>query len=585
MTTPTGPEDPHPSVDASGRGGPHPSSHAPDPDHPYPSKGTSAIHDPSAQHVASRVTASGESLRPLATIGLFAQLKVRLVVGGLRGNVRQLVGFVFALAGAVALAGFGFFVMAVLRLVPADVALSTTTLLFASLTFAWMFMPLLAFGLDDTPDPAKLALFPLRTREIALGLFTSSVTGVWPAVTLVVTSGAIVGLTPGPVGVLVGVPAVLLQFALCVVASRLITTVLSRALRSRRGRDVLAVSTIVAVLLVPLSNLLLDRGVGDPMAVLHGTAAALRWTPPGMAAHAIADGGLAGLAEVAVLAVLAVLGCLLWIKVLGRALVTPDVSTKVASVRRERGLVDRFLPDGPLAAVVTKELKYVRRDPRFRVNWGSSLFVAVVVGFTTVNVDTGRVSEWQLVLVTLITGLMIGLMSANAFGIDGRSLWMNAVVFATERDLRTDLAGRHLTTALIGAPTLAVVAVAAGVAAGQPATIVPALLAGWGLLGVGLGVGSMLSVLLPYTIPDRLNAFTGAAPGHGGLAFAGAFAGAVSIVALSLPFVIPTLLGVVWVQVAAPFYGLLVALLGRRLAARIGHARMPEMMQAVSKPT
>ena len=55
------------------------------------------------------------------------------------------------------------------------------------------------------------------------------------------------------------------------------------------------------------------------------------------------------------------------------------------------------------------------------------------------------------------------------------------------------------------------------------------------------------------------------------------------IVALSLPFVVPLLFGLLWVSVFAPFYGLLAEVLGRRLGAKIGFARLPEVLAAVSQ--
>ena len=51
------------------------------------------------------------------------------------------------------------------------------------------------------------------------------------------------------------------------------------------------------------------------------------------------------------------------------------------------------------------------------------------------------------------------------------------------------------------------------------------VLAAWGELGIGLGVASVISVTIPYTVPERLNAFSGAAPGQGGQAFAASIGG------------------------------------------------------------
>ncbi len=521
----------------------------------------------------------------MSTVALFARLKLRLLAGNLRGDLQRKLGFLLTTVVALGTAVLGFLLMSLLRLAPRELAVELVIVAFTLFLIGWMIVPLLAFGLDDTLDPAKLALFPLPARSLAIGMFTASVTGVWPLTMLVVTSGALIALPTGIGGLLLGVPAVLLQFALCVVTSRLITTGLSSALRTRRGRDVLAVAALFVVLVAQLPNLLLNRGFGDPEALLGGLAGVLRWTPPGMAAHAIADGGLTGLGELALLALLTAAIGWLWIKALSRALVTPDVSTQAASVRKDSGWIDRVLPDGPLAAVVGKELKYIRREPRFRVGWFSAIVVTLILSFSLGRTagEGGPGGPALPIVITAFGALMIALQSGNTFGFDGRSLWMNAVTFGSERDLGTDLAGRHLANALIATPLLAVIAVATGLFTGHPGSILPAMLAGWGALGIGLGVGSMTSVVLPYGVPERMNAFSSAAPGQGGQAFASSMGAMAGIALLSLPFLVPLAFGLLWVSVAAPFYGLLVEVLGRRLAARIGFARLPELMAAVGK--
>ncbi|WP_049568425.1 hypothetical protein [Nonomuraea sp. SBT364] len=517
------------------------------------------------------------------TVALFAGLKLRLITGNLRGDTARQVGFAFTLILAAGAAVGGFALISLLRLAPADLALAVVTLLYTALLVGWMIVPLMAFGLDDTLDPARLSLFPLRTGVLAVGMFTASATGVWPVATLVVTAGALVGLASGIGGVLVGLLSVLVHFALCLVASRLVTTALSGALRSRRGRDALAVAAIAVVLLFQLPNLLMNRGFGDPAGMLHDMAGALRWTPSGLAAHAIADGGLAGLGEVAVLAVVVLVVGWLWIKALGRALVTADSSTQAASVRRESGLTDRFLPDGLLAAVVSKELKYVRRDPRYRILWFAAVAVVLVMAFSFTG--QGMSGAGLPIGLTAFCGMMIAIQLGNAYGIDGRSLWMNAVAFGSQRQFGLDLAGRHLANALIALPVLLLVAVASALFAGEPGAIGWALAAGAGVLGVGFGVGSVTSVLVPYTVPERMNAFTGAAPGQGGQAFGCALLAFTGVGVLSAPFAIAAAFGAVWVLAFAPLYGLAIEALGRALATKIGFVRMPELLEAVSRPT
>ncbi|MEV2266852.1 hypothetical protein [Nonomuraea africana] len=518
-------------------------------------------------------------------VGLFVALKLRLISGGLRGDAQRILGFVFSVLAALLVAAAGFLLLALLRMAPPQVAADVGVIAFTGLLVFWATVPLLAFGVDDTLDPAKLALFPLRTRQLAAGMFAASVTGVWPIASLLVTAGALAGLARGAGGVLLGVVAVLLQFALCIVTSRLITTALSGLLRSRRGRDLLAVGVIVFVLMAQLPNLIVNRGLsGDPLALLSSLAAVLRWTPPGWAAHAISDGGLTGVLELAALALLVLALGWLWIKALGRALVTTDASTQAASVRRSSGLIDRFLPDGRVAAVVGKELKYARRDPRGRVGWFASIAVTGVLAFSMNGQGAGS-GPGVAIGPACLGALMIGMQQCNIFGIDGRSLWMNAVVYGNDRDLRGDVAGRHLGVAIIAVPLLILLSVLGGLFAGTLAWVLPAVLTAWGVLGIGLGVGALTSVLVPYTVPDRLNAFTGAAPGQGGVAFVASFGALIVTALLALPVALPVLLGFTWLSAVALPYGLAVAWGGRVLAGKVGYPRLPELLSAVSKPT
>ncbi|NUR82809.1 MAG: hypothetical protein HOY71_01835 [Nonomuraea sp.] len=519
----------------------------------------------------------------MSTAALFARLKLRLMAGNLRADTQRKVGFVFTLLLALGAGALGFFLLSLLRLAPAETAQQVVIVLYSLMFIGWIVVPLLAFGLDDTLDPARLSLFPLRTGQLAIGMFTASATGVWPLASLAITLGGLVGIASGVGGVLLGVPAVLLQFALCLVTSRLVTTALSSGLRSRRGRDVLAIAAIFVVLLAQLPNLLLNGGLGDPGAMLERLAGVMRWFPSGFAAHAMADGGLVGLGELVVLAALVLLIGWLWIKALSRALVTPDASTQGASVRKESGLVDRFLPDGQLAAVVTKELKYGRREPRLRLQWFTSIVVAGILAFSISNGAGGQLGDSVVPVFAAFAALMIGLQTGNAYGYDGRSFWMNAVAFGSEREVRVDLAGRHLATAIIGVPLLAVVSVVVCAITGTWGALPATMLVAWGELGIGMGVASLIGVLIPYSVPERLNAFSGAAPGQGGQAFAASLGGMLAILVMSLPVVIPVVIGFAWVAVLAPFYGLLIEYVGRRIAARLAFPQLPELLAAVSK--
>lgn len=513
---------------------------------------------------------------------LFARLKLRLIAGNLRGDLTRKVGFIFTLIGAVSVALVGFLLMSLLRLAGPELAHDAGIIAFTLIFVGWLVVPLLSFGVDDTLDPTRVALLPLRTAQLAVGLFTSSVIGPWPLATVVVLAGGIAGLATGVGGALLGVAAVPLLFALCVVTSRLITTALSGLLRTRRGRDLTAMGVILFIVAAQIPGLLINsRGTFAPQSLIENVAAVLRWTPSGMAAHAIADGGPAAVAELVLIAALVVLLGWLWIVTLRATMVRADASTQAARVRGGAGIA-RFLPDGPLAAVVTKELKYARRDPRGRVGWASVVLVTAVL---TVSLNDAPSALIRVLFPVGLGALMLGMQEGNAFGIDGRALWMNVVVYGSPRAVATDLAGRHLATSLVAVPLIAVFAIGVGLFAGELALAVSAMLVGWGLLGVMLGVGAVTSVLFPYTVPERLNAFSGAAPGQGGVAFLGALASTLGSSALILPIVVPLLFGLTWIAALAPPYGLAVAWAGRRFAAGLGFARFPELVEAVSKPT
>ncbi|GII75482.1 hypothetical protein Sru01_04640 [Sphaerisporangium rufum] len=514
---------------------------------------------------------------------LFVRLKLRLIAGNLRGDTMRQIGYAFTLAGALAIAGGGFALLALLRTAPADLALNVCVVMFTALTVIWLVGPLMVFGVDETVDPARLALFPLTARQAALGMFAASAAGPWPLASLVLSLGAVAGLARGPAAVPIGLVAVVLHVAICLVASRALTTALSGVLRTRRGRDLLAIGVVLVILLTQVPNLVLNQGIGgDPREYLAGVTSVLRWTPPGMAAHAIADGGLVALAELAVLALVLLVLVELWTAALRRAMVTSDASTQVGSVRR--GRLEGVLPGGALGAVVAKELKYLRREPRGRMGWVAAVGFSIVMMFS-LGGRNGMDGPALAVVVPCLAALMIGLQASNAFGIDGRALWMNALVYTGARDIRTDFAGRHLAVSLVAVPLLAVLSVTAALVAGDPAAAPAALLTATGLLLVALGVGSVVSVVLPYTYPERVNAFTSAAPGQGGVAFAGSFGSMLATGSLALPVVVPVLLGFTWVALLGVPYGLAVAAGGRRLASGIGYARLPDLLAAVSRPS
>lgn len=397
------------------------------------------------------------------------------------------------------------------------------------------------------------------------------------AVAAVVTSAAAV-----PVALV----AFVLLAAMCLLLGRVTTSALSRLLRSRRGRDLAVVVGLLVVLAAQLPRLLL-RNLDERE--LQRTGDVLRWTPPGAAVRAVADAS-AGAWAPAVLALgytAVTVGALLagWYAALGAALTVVDASTQSGRRRRRPGLPG-LLPDGRLGAVAGKELRYAWREPRLKFSWLQMMVFGLAVPAFSLLHDGGRFAP---LLVGMFSALLVSSLGFNQFGTDGSAFWQTIVATGTERDARTDLAGRQVAVALV---TGCWVLLAAGVLAAitrTPSAVPLALGGAAAVLGAGLGVGAALSVLAPYPMPDQAGAaFAGPGPGRGCLAGLLWTLGALVTTLLAMPVGLPAVLWgdrpavVAFVLVGGLGWGAALAWFGRRIAAERLVVRLPEMLVAVS---
>src|SRR5271166_2421804 len=316
---------------------------------------------------------------------LLVQLKLRLALNALRSSTAARTSFILSTFFAVVVAAGVFFVLSLFRGLSASVDL--TTVIFTAFAFGWLILPIFAFGLDGTLDPATVALYPLRTRPLAVGLLAASAAGAWPAANLIGLLGVLVGLASGPLGLLVAVIAVVLQVLFCITLARLVTTSMARLLRSRRGKD------LGVFLFIPIFALIELLGQVIPNAAAHGgiTAAAfagvdawMRWLPPGLAAHAIQDASHgrpgAALALLALLAAVIIVLGWLWVRSLGRALITADASTGSSQLRGTALPLARY---GLRGAVAARFWIYQRREPTSLVYWAMTAVIMIVVSAST----------------------------------------------------------------------------------------------------------------------------------------------------------------------------------------------------------
>jgi ABC-2 type transport system permease protein len=518
---------------------------------------------------------------------LLVQLKLQLLTNALRSSTRARVGFIISTFFALVLAVGGFLLLAMLRGNAASVDLSAAV--FTVFAFGWLILPLLAFGLDGTLDPATLALYPLRTRSLAVGLLAASVTGAWPAANLIGLLGVTIGLAHGALGVLIAVVAVVLQVLFCIVLARFVTTGLAGLLRSRRGRD------LGVFLVIPIFALYETFAQVVPRLAAEGkiTATAfdgvdkwLRWLPPGLAAHAIQDASTGhvgtGLLRLALLAAIVVALGALWIRSLSRALVAVDTSTQGSAVR---GRPLPFAHAGIRGTVAGRYLVYQRRDPGSIMRW---CIVAILMIVTTISSIRTPHYHVGLFVSAIIGGGMVGALNANAIGLTGPAFGLEATALTGTRQMRAYFTGRVIALAAIGTPLLLAMSLIVAAGAGHPASWLWIAPVDLGTLGAGLALSSLFTVGVAYPMQKRVGSpvpTTG--DGYGGQAFAavlGSLAGVALatiplILAVNYTYSLSASVRIPLLAVCAGAYGILLAWGGARGAAATAARTLPELTQ------
>ena len=517
---------------------------------------------------------------------LLVQLKLRLIRNALLASTGAKVAFVLSTILAALVAGGIFYLLASLS--GGVAAADLTTVIFCVFGLAWLILPIVVFGLDSTLDPATLALYPLRTRPLAVGLLAASAAGAWPAATLIGLLGVTIGLARGALGVLVALLAVVLQVLFCITLARFVTTGLAGVLRSRRGKD------FAALLIIPIFAVYEGFIQIVPKLTSEGALTAssfggvdrwLRWTPPGLAVHAIFDASAGhpgtALLRLALLAgIIVVLGAL-WIQSLRRALVTTDTSTQSAV----RGSALPFARYGLRGTVAARFWLYQRREPYSLIYWGITAVIMVVVAFRLVLSP-----DWfgGLLASGAAGGAFVGAFHSNAIGWSGPGFGLEAAALNGRRALRAYFSGQNIALGAIAVPLVTAVCFGLAAVAKHPLDGFLAAAVGLAGIGAGLALANMFTVTMAYPMEKRGGTpMPRAASGHNGQA-----AGSQLIILLCVgPAVTPVIVAAVltrtdpaaiWMPVlvlVGAAYGLALAWAGVRGAAKLAEQKLPELAQ------
>ncbi|PSK97032.1 ABC-2 type transport system permease protein [Murinocardiopsis flavida] len=530
-------------------------------------------------------------------VGIVCRLKLSLIAAGLRGNPAGTVGFVISLFVGFVVAASGFFVTMRMGLA-FEFGAHLMVITFALVALGWGIVPILAFRSDETLDPARFALLPVPPGPMAGALLAASAIGVPPIAFTIALTGALAGFAATPAAVLVGALAIVITMLMSLLLGRILPLALAPVLRGRRGTDVMIGGLVGATALVLLLEwAIITSAASDVDAITAALAGAAGWTPPGFAALALLDArdgdfGIAALRlAVAAAAVAAVWW--LWARMLGRALADLRVSEAGdMKVRGRLGAPGLFGLAPRTAAVVGRELRYQRREPRRKAGIATMMLLFGVVLTMLAPISSGELGVGTSILVT--NGALTALtLVGNQFGLQGSALWSVLASTASPRELRSELLGASLVAALIGTPLLLLFAAlnTVGVAGGaaEPEVWAASIGSTLGAFYLALGVSPLISVYFPYALPDRgHNPFAGPGPGRGMVVTLTMLAAMITVNALAIPFYLLAADLDAWT--AAPYalgavvYGLAVAWTGISLAARAGVPRLPEILATVSRP-
>ncbi|MFD8004307.1 transporter [Streptomyces mirabilis] len=473
-------------------------------------------------------------------------------------------------------------------------AASVTVLLIAVMALGWAVMPLFFPSGDETLDPTRLVMLPLRPHPLVRALLISSLVGIGPLFTLCLLVGSVISVSHGTAAYVTGVVAVPLALLVCVALARAVAAANIRLLSSRKGRDLAVLSGLVIAIGAQLVNFGAQRlGSAGGLSRLDPAADVLRWVPPGSAIGAVdsmSRGSYgAGVAQL-VLGVAALVGLLaLWSRHLTRLMTSPDGSTLQAgeSAARERvptGGLCRLLPPGRTGTVMERSLRYVWRDPKTKAAWVTSLAIGLIVPVFNALQGTGSI------YFACFAAGMLGIQMYNQFGQDTSAFWMVAMTIASPHDAYVELRGRALALLVITLPYATLVTVLTTAMLDDWSKLPEVLGLSFALLGAMLATGAWSSARFPYSIPQE--GYKNVAPGQAGLAWIAIFGGMVSAALLTAPVITLT----IWLNVTAdgdrwswlllPLgagYGALITAFGLRMAAPRTARRLPEILAAVSK--
>ncbi|GLW50894.1 transporter [Streptomyces sp. NBRC 14336] len=519
---------------------------------------------------------------------VFVRLKLSLLRNGLRQSSGRRVAYIASAVLTLLFAALQLIGLIALR--GHEHAASVVILLVAVLALGWAVMPLFFPGGDETLDPTRLVMLPLRPHPLVGALLAASLVGIGPLFTLCLLTGSVIAVAHGTAAYVVGVLGAVLGLLVCVALARAVAAANIRLLTSRKGRDLAVLSGLVIAVGAQVVNFGAQRLGSSGLGQLDPAADVLRWVPPASAISAVdeASEGSYGVAALQLALTAGALAALIavWARHLTRLMTEPDGSTLQSpdtAVRQSTGL-GRLLPAGRTGTVMERSLRYIWRDPKTKAAWVTSLAIGLIVPVFNAVQGTGSI------YFACFAAGMLGIQMYNQFGQDTSAFWMVAMTISSTRDAYVELRARAFALLVITLPYATLVTALTAALLGDWERLPEALGLSFALLGAMLATGAWSSARFPYSIPQE--GHKNVAPGQVGLAWISIFGGMVAAALLCSPVIALTIWlnisadGDTWTWLLLPTgtaYGAVLTALGLRLAAPRTATRLPEILTAVSK--
>ncbi|OJX97999.1 MAG: hypothetical protein BGO96_14030 [Micrococcales bacterium 73-15] len=556
-------------------------------------------------------------------VATLARLRFQILRNSLRRESWRLI--LLILGGLYALSVVGLVVAGAFALgvtVGAEARGDLLVLVGSLLVLGWIVIPVLAFGMDNTLDPQRFAVYVAPSPRLALGLLVGGAVSI-PGLATVLASLALSiawlgsgGFGERVLGFVVALLGGVLGALLCLVLARLSTTAGAGLMRARRGREVASLIGFVLVMALAFTPSLLQSFTFSlTWESIETPARVLAWTPLGAAwalpADAVAGSWLVLIARLALVVATLVVAYLGYLALLRRSMTTVGSGGGPSGQRTSRlPFAHRLIAwfgDGPgigagrsvlglpltrgTAAVAGRSLRYWRSDPRYVASAGSIVLMpllAVLLAFVISNQDgiprTSALAVASL-LVAPIAAWFGSWSISNDVAYDSTAFALHVTTGVRGAE---DRLGRVLGVAVWLVPVCLVLAAVPPAILGR-SEYVPAVLGGTlALLGAGFGTASIASVLVPYPAPPPGSNPMASQQGSVGLTMVaqlGSFLAMAVLVAPTALTLIPTIgVGATWgwltfaVGVAT---GVICFVLGIRLGGRLYDQRAVAVLDRI----